>query len=255
MRKLALATFGLLLGTSAHAQIVRVTEANFIAGSGLITFSEKALGTVNPTYAPGDYGGGAGSPTVTFEGWFTGQSLSLNPAVDCPGAAATACVVGNPIGPLSLDGAAPDTRIVNDGAAPNSPVLSGSPTFNGPVAVLFDVDLAGVGFDAGFFDGVGSTGITAFARDGTLLGTITNLGTGIEFLGLVTADGSERIAGVFLDLVGTEPAGFAIDSLRFGRRGQVNPIPEPATWALMIAGFGLAGAAVRRRARYNPALA
>lgn len=255
MRKIALMTFGLLLGTSAHAQIVRVTEANFVAGSGLITFSEKALGTVNPTYAPGDYGGGAGSPTVTFDGWFMGQSLSANPAVDCPGAAATACVVGNPIGPLALDGAAPDTRIVNDGAAPNSPVLSGSPTFNGPVAVLFDVDLAGVGFDAGFFDGVGSTGITAFARDGTLLGTITNLGTGIEFLGLVTADGSERIAGVFLDLVGTEPAGFAIDSLRFGRRGQVNPIPEPATWALMIAGFGLAGAAVRRRARYNPALA
>ena len=256
MRKLALVTFGLLLGTSAHAQIVRVTEGNFIAGSGLITFSEKPLGTVNPTYAPGDYGGGAGSPTVTFEGWFTGQSLSLNPAVDCPGAAASACVVGNPIGPLSLDAAAPDTRIVNDGAAPNSPVLSGSPTFNGPVAVLFDVDLAGVGFDAGFFNGVGSTGITAFARDGTLLGTVSNNGLGIEFLGLVTADGSERIAGVFLDLVGNEPAGFAIDSLRFGRRGQVNPaIPEPATWAMMIAGFGLAGAAVRRRARYNPALA
>jgi hypothetical protein len=29
--------------------------------------------------------------------------------------------------------------------------------------------------------------------------------------------------------------------------GPVGPVPEPATWALMITGFGLAGAALRRR--------
>jgi hypothetical protein len=34
----------------------------------------------------------------------------------------------------------------------------------------------------------------------------------------------------------------------------VNAIPEPATWAMMIGGFGLAGAALRRRAA-RPALA
>ena len=28
-----------------------------------------------------------------------------------------------------------------------------------------------------------------------------------------------------------------------------NPVPEPATWALMLVGFGLAGAAMRRRSR------
>ncbi|MCS6986322.1 MAG: PEPxxWA-CTERM sorting domain-containing protein [Sphingomonadaceae bacterium] len=27
----------------------------------------------------------------------------------------------------------------------------------------------------------------------------------------------------------------------------INPIPEPAAWALMIAGFGLVGMAARRR--------
>ena len=31
-------------------------------------------------------------------------------------------------------------------------------------------------------------------------------------------------------------------------------VPEPATWAMMIVGFGLAGAAMRRR-REAPALA
>lgn len=246
--KLALVVGAMVLPAAAQAQIVRVTEANFTAAAGLITFSEKPLGTVNPTYTAAEYGGGGGAPTVTFDGYFVGQSLSLNPGVDCPGAAATGCVVGTPTGPLALDAAAPDTRIVTDGAAPNSPVLSGSPTFNGPIAVLFSVDQYGVGFDAGFFNAVGSTGITAFARDGTLLGTVSNTGLGIEFLGLVST-GPKQIAGVFLDLVGAEPAGFAIDSLRFGLRGQVNPgvIPEPATWAMMIAGFGLVGAAVRRR--------
>jgi hypothetical protein len=39
--------------------------------------------------------------------------------------------------------------------------------------------------------------------------------------------------------------------------GAANPIPEPATWALMISGFGLAGAASRRtrRARASKASA
>lgn len=246
---LGLVAAALIFPTIANAQIVRVSEGDFLATAGLITFSEFAGGTVNPTYAPATYGGGVGSPTVTFDGYFSGQSLSATPGVDCPGAAASACVIGNPTGPLSLDAASPDTFITGDGANPTSPVLSGSPQFNGPIAVLFDVDQFGVGFGAGFFNAAGSTGITAFARDGTLLGTVSNDGLGIEFLGLV-ATGPKGIAGVFLDLVGSEPAGFAIDNLRFGVRGQVNEpnaIPEPATWGMMIVGFGLVGFAARRK--------
>ena len=41
------------------------------------------------------------------------------------------------------------------------------------------------------------------------------------------------------------PAGFAI---RLDSAPSIGPgVPEPASWALMIAGFGLAGAAMRRR--------
>jgi len=254
MKQLALSGLAssilLLTPISAKASIVQVSEGNFVAGAGLITFSEFAVNTVNPTYAPATYGGGAGSPTVTFDGFFNGQSLSATPAVDCPGAAASACVVGTPLAGLSLDPASPDTFITTDGSNPTSPVLSGSPTFNGPIAVLFDVDIAGVGFDGGFFNAVGSTGITAFARDGSLLGTIINSVTGIEFLGLVTDDGAEAIAGVFLDLVGAEPAGFAIDNLRFGRAGQVTvpgTIPEPAALSLLGLGLMAIGFARRRR--------
>lgn len=64
------------LAASAHAAgIIDINESAFQAGAGLITFSEFPGGTTNPVYAPSAYGGGAGSPTVTFGGFFTGQSL------------------------------------------------------------------------------------------------------------------------------------------------------------------------------------
>lgn len=43
-------------------------------------------------------------------------------------------------------------------------------------------------------------------------------------------------------IAGQQAAQFAIDGLAF------DAVPEPASWALMIAGFGLLGAAIRRRA-------
>jgi hypothetical protein len=236
-----------LFAASAQAQIVRVGVADFTADAGLITFSEFALGTVNPTYTAGTYGGGAGAPTVTFDGYFTGQSLGSS----C-GGAASGCVVGTPTGSLSLAAASPNTLITTDSANPTSPVLSGSPTFNGPISILFNVDIAGVGLDGGFFDAIGGTAITAFARDGSVIGQVANLGLGIEFLGLVTADGLDRIAGLQFSLVGPEPAGFAIDNLRFGVSGQVNvpgvpAIPEPQTYALMLAGLAAVAFVARRR--------
>jgi len=250
-----LASFALaaLTANVANATVVRVSEADFTAAAGLITFSEFSLGTVNPTYAPGDYGGGAGSPTVTFGGFFQGQMLSADPGVDCPGAAATACIVGDPTGPLSLDPTSPNTFITGDGSNPTSPVLSGTPRFNGGIAILFDTLVAGVGFDGGFFNAANSTGITAFGADGTLLGTVTNNGTGIEFLGLVLDTGEALIAGVFLDLVGAEPAGFAIDNLRFGVAGQVTvpgaEVPIPAALPLFLAGLAGLHAVGRRKKR------
>lgn len=229
----------------ASAGVIRVTEGAFVAGSGLITFSEFAVGTVNPTYAPGNYGGGAGSPTVTFDGFFAGQSLGT--ALTCPaGAALSGCVVGTPTGPLSLASAAPDTRIANDRAAPTSPVLSGSPTFNGPIAVLFSTPQFGVGLSGGFFNAIGGTAITAFDVNGNVLGSVTNTGLGIEFLGLVTDDNTASIAGLLFSLVGPEPAGFGIDNLRFGVQGQV-VVPEPVSLGLI--GLGLIGLAAARRAR------
>lgn len=236
------------LGPSpVDAAVIRIPESAFSPGSGLITFSEFPLGTVNPTYAPADYGGDpVTSPTVTFDGYFLGQMLSVSPGVDCPGGAATACVVGAPTDPLALDAAAPRTFITPDAASPTPPVLSGSPRFAGPIAIHFDIDMAGVGLDGGFFAAAGSTAITAFARDGSVLGSTINEGTRIEFLGLVTEDGTDQIAGLLFSTVGDEPAGFSIDNLRFGTQDEV-VVPVPAALPLFASGLVGLGILARRR--------
>ncbi|MDZ8053186.1 MAG: PEP-CTERM sorting domain-containing protein [Aulosira sp. ZfuVER01] len=228
--------------TANAAGIKRIDQSAFTPDAGLITFSEFGVGTVNPTYTPSQYGGGADAPTVQFGGAFQGQTVGLAPIP--PGAAATGVVNGTPTATLALNPNSPNTFITGDGANPTSPVLSGSPIFNGPVSILFDKDIAGVGLDGGFFNAIGGTAISAFARNGSLLGSVLNAKTGIEFLGLVTEDGQNRIAGLQFSLVGAEPFGFAIDNLRFGRAGQVvppNDVPEPLTilGTLTAAGFGV----------------
>jgi hypothetical protein len=245
--RLTVAAGAVLFAGSASAGVVRVNEAAFVAGSGLITFSEFALGTVNPVYAPATYGGGAGSPTVTFDGYFQGQSAGASNPGACPaGAAISGCVLGTPTGPLALNPAAPNTFIASDGSNPTSPVLSGTPQFNGSIAVLFSTPQFGVGLQGGYFDAIGGTAITAFDSLGNILGSVTNTGLGIEFLGLVSDNGLAQISGLLFSLVGAEPAGFAIDNVRFGLQGQVvTPVPEPASAALF--GAGLLGLFFARR--------
>ncbi|TAF39765.1 MAG: hypothetical protein EAZ66_04330, partial [Alphaproteobacteria bacterium] len=198
---------------------------------GLINFSEFSLNTTNPIYTPQDYGGISTGANVSFGGFFQGQSLGT--AQTCtPGAALTGCIQGNPTGNLALDANSPETFIVRDIDTPTSPVLSGYPMFNGVISILFSENIAAVGLTGGYFNSIGATAITAFGRDGSRLGSVSNTVLGIEFLGLVSGDGSNIIAGLQFSLIGPEPAGFAIDNLRFGRTSQIDfPLPTPSPTA------------------------
>jgi hypothetical protein len=81
-------------------------------------------------------------------------------------------------------------------------------------------------------------------------GIFADLGTGTSY-GSVTVSGATTLVTVSLNAAGIAAINQAIatDGL-FKVGGRLTPlavIPEPGTWALLIAGFGMVGAAVRRR--------
>ncbi len=63
--------------------------------------------------------------------------------------------------------------------------------------------------------------------------------------------GSASTAVVRLVNANTVRAGndFAVDDIHLGKQSVVIPVPEPASWVMMIAGFGLAGGVVRNKRR------
>lgn len=229
------------LGASAlPAQLVNLGPGSFTSLAPTITFSEFALGTINPSY---NFTGiaGLGDVTVDFAGAFTGQTVT---------GGAVRTLTGNPTGPLSLNTGV-ESFIVSDGANPTSPILSGQPTFNGPIAILFSKPVAAVGLSGGFFDAIGGTSIAAYGSNGSFLGSIVNSKTGIEFYGLRTASGLNEISGVAFFITGDEPAGFGIDNVTFGSVRQLQTVPEPSTVFLLASGiaFLAVGGVVRRRAQ------
>jgi len=108
--------------------------------------------------------------------------------------------------------------ITSDSANPTSPVLSGDPQFEGPITVTFvnpnnpaaAATTNNNGFDAGFFDIIGSTSVTYFDVNGNVISSETNTALGIEHF-----TPPNGIHSFTIQIVGSEPAGFAIDNLAF----------------------------------------
>ena len=98
------------------------------------------------------------------------------------------------------------------------------------------------GFNAGnFFSSTGSSAITVNTNLGSyeFSPTVTYGGTALTFLGFKAGAG-ETISSVrFYSTAALGGTDFQI--------GNVAGVPEPATWALMILGFGAVGGAMRRR--------
>ena len=218
------------LSIPAQGAVLQVGNTNFRADTGLITFSEFPQNTANPVFTPQNYGGLSTGPTVSFGSFFQGQSLGNDQT--CPaGVVLTACVQGDPMGNLTLDANSPQVSITKDLSSLFSgnfrlAVLSGAPQFNGAISILFSQNVAAAGLMGGYFDAIGSTRLTAFGRDGSRLGSVSNTATGMNFMGLV--GGSNVIAGLQLSLIAPEAKGFAINNLGFVQVNQIDsPIPVP----------------------------
>jgi hypothetical protein len=90
---------------------------------------------------------------------------------------------------------------------------------------------------------------------GAIDGNSNSAAVGATISGLAIAPG-ETFGFRWTDLnSGGNDHGLAIDDLRLTATVATAAVPEPATWAMMIAGFGLAGATLRARARRTRAVA
>jgi hypothetical protein len=93
---------------------------------------------------------------------------------------------------------------------------------------------------------LGNVTLTATDADGTVSQTIVNANTA-SFLGFVSSSGVTSVT-----LASVQPANAfmwpSANNLILGGQADVTTaVPEPASWAMMIAGFGLIGSAMRRR--------
>lgn len=87
--------------------------------------------------------------------------------------------------------------------------------------------------------------LTLFAADGSVIGSYTPDAIGLTQDGRVTFDIASGDAAIYgIGLTSNGPA-FEVDNIAFS--GVTGSVPEPATWAMTLGGFGLLGGAMRRR--------
>lgn len=96
----------------------------------------------------------------------------------------------------------------------------------------------------------------AFGASGASLGTIfaPNIGDGNfnsgtaedRFFGVVNSGGISAISIISPGIPGAGGSGIEVDHLQYGLAA---PVPEPETYAMLLAGLGLLGFAARRRTR------
>jgi PEP-CTERM motif-containing protein len=145
--------------------------------------------------------------------------------------------------------------IVNGNTTPGVTAYESNAVAVGPGAYSFSYQILNVCCNGNHSDGVPSF-LQLWYFKGTDPSTPVgplNIGSTINTLG--SGDGWFTVSGTFNI---TAPGGFvrlglsdfngAADGNDFGVDNiSLNSVPEPAAWALMIGGFGLAGAALRRR--------
>jgi hypothetical protein len=125
-------------------------------------------------------------------------------------------------------------------------------TTSGPAIYTYNGTLGSLAFGLVGFDGIGSTeGPGPFSVSGmrSVAGVLTTdldrfVGSGETFSALVTG-------GVTINGLGAQPTGRGFTAASYDIWIDYTPavaaVPEPTTWALMLAGFGLVGYAMRRR--------
>jgi PEP-CTERM motif len=117
------------------------------------------------------------------------------------------------------------------------------------LTVAFDALQNGFGFDTNVL--MGNFRVDVFGDSNAALGSFNYASAnGLTFFGFGSTAANIRSARIASTSGGFN---FALDNFTFDGTLIPGPagVPEPAVWALMIAGFGLVGAAARRRHRVS----
>jgi hypothetical protein len=135
------------------------------------------------------------------------------------------------------------------------PTVGHSLFADGSITLTFDaVALGSLPTAAGLVWTDGNNPITfeAFDQNGVSLGTIVGNHADGSFTGGTAEDrfyGATNAGGIS-KLVISNPPGIEIDHIQYGvGAAATGGVPEPASWALMVLGFGGLGAAMRARRR------
>ncbi|MFN7176102.1 MAG: PEPxxWA-CTERM sorting domain-containing protein [Thermaurantiacus sp.] len=129
---------------------------------------------------------------------------------------------------------------------------------SGTTEIRFELEVPGKmitldSFDMARFTGTTLTELRVYDVDWTLLWSATDqlapIGGRLSY-----APGVSSTSGLILQH-GSDTANRGLGNIRFTVSDLVDPpvVPEPASWAMLIMGFGLVGAAARRRLERTPA--
>ncbi|MEK7430758.1 MAG: PEPxxWA-CTERM sorting domain-containing protein [Pseudomonadota bacterium] len=179
-------------------------------------------------------GSASAAPVIDFEGYALGASTGAAALEGTPHsiARATGIVVSDPGGAggkalrLTQD-AGGDGRLYIQGGATGDTTEWGA-------AFIYLADL--VSFDVWVPEDTYMNGSPGFARLSLAGGQWTTY--------MLPPHRTLDVGNVWYFHIANSPA--YIDNLVF-QNGRIAAVPEPATWAMMIAGFGLAGAALRQK--------
>jgi len=131
--------------------------------------------------------------------------------------------------------------------------VGGGITCADPVYLDFLAPVSDLHFLAVGDDMSGIIGNAAVFAGATLLGSVDIVGDGDPFGTPMLIDLTAFSGITRLEITTTDPAGLGYDDFHFVP-GQ-GPVPEPATWALMLGGFATIGSALRSRRRTTAYLA